>query len=188
MQDTSSTLIDRLTKLGYVGLFQGQDEAELDALWNENGAPQALDLLAVDPKAPALARFLAAEILFRKDRSYPPQEQKNLLAVIYASALTRNFTGTANPWGLPGILGSLLEEHIETLGEAAVTDLAGLLDDDKRVYYAGSQEATRGNSYGYRVKDLAAFYLSKIKGIPLTMEEDYRKRDKEIEKLKNTLR
>jgi hypothetical protein len=188
LKDTSTTLVEKLTKLGYVGLFQGEDEAELDALWSENGAPQALSLLAIDPKAPALARFLAAEILFCKDRSYPPRQQKGQLASVYAAALTRNFTGTANPWGLPGILGSLLEEHIEALGEAAVPDLAGLLDDDRRVYYVGSEEATLGNSFEYRVKDLAAFCLFKIKGMPSKMEEDSRKRDKEIEKLKNTLR
>ena len=61
------------------------------------------------------------------------------------------------------------------------------MDDDRRVYYAGSQEATFGNSYRYRVKDLAAFYISQIGNSPFEVDEAPRKRDEEIEKLKNTL-
>ncbi len=186
-RDTSS-LADRLMAIGYIGLFQGPDEEALRTLWNEPGVPEALATLAGDPEAPTLARFLAAEILFDKQEKYPPEEQKKQLASVYATALAQNFTEAANTWGLPGILGGLAGEHFEALGGAAIPELASLLDDDRRVYYEGSQEATLGSSYGYRVKDLAAFYISKIRNIPFELDEDPIKRDKEIEKLKSALK
>jgi hypothetical protein len=186
-QGNTSALANKLMKLGYIELFHGLDETALDTIWNEPGVPEALTTLAVDPGAPTLARFLAAEILFRKQESYPPEEQKKQLASVYATALAENFTEAANTWGLPGVLNGFAEEHFEVLGAAAIPELVKLVNDDKRVYYTGSQEATLGSSYGYRVKDLAAFYISKIRNIPFELNEDPRKRDKEIEKLKNSL-
>jgi hypothetical protein len=186
-QGNTSALANKLMKLGYIELFQGLDETALDILWNEPGAPEALALLAVDPKAPPLARFLAAEILFSKQESYPPEDQKIQLASVYATALAENYTGAANTWGFPGILSGLTGEHFEALGGAAIPELVSIMDDDKRVYYAGSKEATMGNSYGLRVKDLAAFYISKIRNIPFELDEDPHKRDQEIEKLKSAL-
>jgi hypothetical protein len=180
-------LANRLTELGYVGIFQ-QEESALEALWNEAGAPKALTALALDLDAPALARFLAAEIMFYKEETYPPAEQKKPLASVYATALAQNFTGAANTWGLPDVLDGFAGEHFLTLGETALPELTNLLNDDKRMYYAGSQEATLGHHYRYRVKDLAAYYISKIRNIPLELDEDPSKRDEAIEKLKDTVK
>lgn len=187
-QGNLSALANKLMNLGYIELFQGLDETALESIWNEPGAPEALAQLAVDPKAPELARFLAAEIMFHKQQAYPSENQKKQLAPVYATALAENFTGTANTWGLPDVLEGLAGEHVLALGETEVPELKKLLDNNNRVHYAGSQEATLGHSYGYRVKDLAAFYISKIRNIPFVMDEDPRKRDKEIERLKNSLK
>ncbi len=187
MPGDTSALAAKLTELGYVQIFQGGDEGALDALWNEPGAPEALARLAVDSEAPALARFLAAEVMFYKQNSYPREEQKRQLASVYAKALAENFTGAANTWGLPQVLDGFAGEHFLRLGESAVPELINLLADHRRLYYEGSQEATLGASCGYRVKDLAAFYLSRIKGFPLDMDQDSRKRDLEIERVKNSL-
>lgn len=183
-QGDSSALANRLMTIGYIELFQGTDENALNTLWKEPEMPESLAMLTIDPEAPALARFLAAEILFYRKEEYPPDESKKQLASVYASALARNFTGSANTWGLPNVLDGLTGEHFLALGEVAIPELTNLLDDDKRVYYEGSQEATVGHYYQYRVKDLAAYYISKIRGIPLELDKDPNKRDVEIEKLK----
>lgn len=186
-RDTSA-LADRLMAIGYIGLFQGPDEEALGTLWNEPGVPEALATLASDPETPALARFLAAEIMFYKQGMYLSKKQKKQIASVYATALAENFTGAANTWGLPDVLDGLAGEHLLALGEAAVPGLKTLLDDDRRVYYEGSKEATLGNSYRYRVKDLAAFYISKIRNISFKVDEDPNKRDQEIEKLKSAVK
>jgi hypothetical protein len=179
-----SALANKLIALGYVELFQGLDGTALDAIWTEPGASDALTALAVDCDAPTLPRFLAAEILFRKQESYPHEDQKELLALVYATALAENYTGAANTWGFPGFLRGLTGEHLETLGEAAIPHLVSIMDDDKRVYYVGSKEATIGNNSRYRVKDLAAFYISTIRKIPTELNEDPNERDLEIARLK----
>ena len=186
-QSDSSALANRLMTIGYIELFQGPDEDVLDALWKEPGVPESLATLTINPEAPALARFLAAEIMFYKQETYPPDEQKKQLASVYATALAQNFTGVANTWGLPDVLDGFAGEHFVALGEAAIAELASLLEDDRRVYYVGSQEATLGNSYRYRVKDLAAFYIGKIRNTPLELDEDPSKRDEEIEKMKSAV-
>ena len=180
-------LANRLIELGYIRFFQQPDENAVESIWNESGVPEALAALTIDPEAPTLARFLAAEIMFYKQERYPPDEQKNQLASVYATALALNFTGVANTWGLPDVLDGFAGEHFLILGEAAIPELVKLLDDDKRVYYEGSEEATLGHIYRYRVKDLAAFYIGKIRNIPLILGEDPGKRDEEIGKLKSAV-
>lgn len=181
-----ATLARRLVDLGYAGLFECPGE-HLDALWGEPGAPEALATLALDPEAPELARFLAAEALSRKQSGYPPEEQRRALAPVYAAALARGFTGPANAWGLPGEVGGLAGDHFVALGEGAIPELAALLDNRTRLFYEGSQEATLGNHYRYRVKDLAAFFAGEIRRAPFQVHEDPEARDEEIEGLKSSL-
>lgn len=181
-------LANRLTELGYIGLFQQSDDVALKDIWNAPGAPEALETIAVSSNAPKLARFLAAEILFYRDEAHRLEKHKQELARVYAIALADNFTEVANPWGLPGVTDGLAGEHLLAIGEPMVPELLHLLDNEKRVYYEGSQEATLGHHYGYRVKDLAAYYTSKIRNIPLELDEDASKRNEAIEKLKSTMK
>ncbi len=186
-QSDYSALVNKLMTIGYIELFQGPNEDVLDTLWKEPEVPEMLTTLTIDPKVPELAQFLAAEILFYKQVDFPHEEQKKQLASVYTTALAQNFTETANPWGLPSVLGGSTGEHLLALKEAAIPELVNLLDHDRHVYYAGSQEATLGSHYGYRVKDLAAYYISQIRGIPFEIDKDPNKRDEEIESLKSKL-
>ena len=78
-------------------------------------------------------------------------------------------------------------QHFVALGEPAVPALVSLLDDTTRLEYGGSKEATVGNSYAYRVKDFAAFYLSRIRNLPFDVVQDPAARDKAIDALRQAL-
>ncbi len=182
-----ATLSDELLAVGYDNFFHRMDEEALDRIWRAPNAMNRLAELALDVNAEPLARFLAAEILAHKHSLPEDVEKQTKLAELYATALAENFTGTANPWGLPGTLDGATGEHVVSLGEAAVPHLIGLLDNDARAFYEGSQEATYGNSYAYRVKDLAAFYISRIRDVAFAIDRDPDVRDREIAKLKQSL-
>jgi len=130
-------------------------------------------------------RFLAAEVLFWKMPGYPPEDDRSPLAPVYAAALRAARMG--NPWGLPGELDGPSGQHVVQLGAPAVADLIPLLGDSRRVPYAGSQDATFGNSYAYRVKDFAAFFIARVRNLPYTVHEDPRARDSEIDELRMAL-
>lgn len=181
----TAALAGRLTGAGYEALFLRLDTKELDAIWGEPGAPQALEALALDQGAPPEARFLAAEVLQHQGRAVSDPQGRAGLATAYAAALKGATLG--NPWALPGEVDGPAGEHLVDLGEPAVPALAPLLDDQRRVPYAGSEEATIGNSYAYRVKDLAAFFISRIRSLPYTPNEDPAARDAEIERLRAAL-
>lgn len=84
---------------------------------------------------------------------------------------------------MPGQLDGPSGKHVVQLGEPAVAALISLLDDGKQIDYGGSEEATVGNSYAYRVKDFAAFFISRIRKLPFTVVEDPAARDHAIEQL-----
>jgi hypothetical protein len=180
-------LVRRLTDLGYLELFQRFGEEAVDAVWATPGAPAELRRLALDPAAPMPARFLAAEVLFARQPGYPPETAKGDLAPVYAAALDENLPRMANPWGLPGQLDGPVGQHAVALGEPAAAALAGLLGDDRPIHYSGSEEATFGNSYRYRVKDIAAFLIASIRSLPFAVDRDPGVRDAEIERLRRSL-
>ena len=155
-----------LANLDYVELFLRTGTARMDRLWADANGPRDLEALAVDPNAAWQPRFLAAEILFRKLPDFPSGEQKPALAAPYLEALRA--ASIANPWGLPGELDGPAGRHLVSLGEVASSGLMTLLEDGRRVPYWGSQEAMLGNSYVFRVKDFAAFFLSRIRGVAST--------------------
>ncbi len=185
-------LAKRLEQLGYLELFQRMDTHELDAVWTTSGA--ALDPLVRAADQPGLARFLAAEILYARAPGYPPADARAALAEVYAAAMTQSGrTGTwrlaGNLWGLAyvdddvGTAGA----HLLALGRDAIPALRGLLTGTDVIVYEGSEEATIGNDQAYRVKDLAAYYLGRIVGAPVTFQRDPRARDREIAKLERSL-
>jgi hypothetical protein len=177
-----SNLAERLVKLGYVNLFMRLDAASADGLWNEEAGPEALLSLSLDESADVEARFLASEILFERRPDFPPDEARRTLGRVYAAALRLAELG--NPWGLPGEREGPSGQHLRKIGYPAAEALVDLLGDEREVRYAGSSEATYGNSFGYRVKDIAAFLLSRILGLPYVVKESPEARDKEISKLR----
>jgi len=176
---------DRLTSLGYSRLFLSLDDVAVDALWREPRAAEALAALVADTGADREARFLAAEILSRKQSGYPSPSESALLAPVYADALRH--AELANIWGMPGELDGPAGQHLVALGPAAVVALIPLLNDARTVIYGGSEEATIGNSYEYRVKDFAAFFIHRIGGSPYSLLNTPHERDAEIERLRTSL-
>jgi hypothetical protein len=170
-----------LAALSYLDLFMRAGTAEQDRLWNRSNGPDELEALAVDPSVSWEPRFLAAEILFRKRTSFPRNDQRAALVPVYVEALRHATMG--NPWGLPAKLDGDAGRHLVSLGEPAAVALESLLDDARRVPYWGSQEATLGNSFAFRVKDFAAYYISAIRGWPYVLHADPSARDEDIQKL-----
>lgn len=185
-------LIGKLVSGRYGDFFNYavRDDA-IAAVWAEPDSLARLEAIVRDRAAPMKARFLACEVLFEKHFVFVPEVGAAVVAEIYAHALVNDLTGMANSWGL-------LYEHNDEgpvgirfvmIGDAAIPALLGLLDDASRsLTYAGSEEATVGNAYGFRVKDYAAFYLGKIKRIPVAFHERPEDRDREIAALARTLR
>jgi hypothetical protein len=125
---------------------------------------------------------LAAEILFRKRDNFPRADQCEVLASAYVDALKGATIG--NPWGLPGELNGPAGRHLVSLGEPVAKGLESLLADDGAVLYIGSQDATWGNRFKFRVKDFAAFFLSTIRKLPYTLHTEPSARDADIQELK----
>jgi hypothetical protein len=70
-------------------------------------------------------------------------------------------------------------------GPAAIRPFAQLLDDATPIEYAGSREATFGNAYQFRVKDIAASLIARIIGADLPTAICASQRDREIEAIRN---
>jgi hypothetical protein len=184
---STDELIDRLVRGAYGDFFNyALREDAVAAVWAEPDSSERLQAIVRDRAAPMKARFLACEVLFDKQFTSVRGVGLPVVAEIYAHALAHNLTGVANSWGL-------LYEHddagpvgirFEMIGEPAVPALVGLLDDTSRpLRYAGSEDATVGNAYGFRVKDFAAFYLGRIKRISVAFHARPEDRDHEISAL-----
>jgi hypothetical protein len=180
----TNELARTLLSFGHVGLFMGLDATALDRVWGGPGAPERLRELILDDAADPEARFLAAEVLFARASGFPPDDLKPALAAIYTRAM--GSTEMANPWGLPGETDGA-GQHLLQLGDAVVGPLMDMLRDERPRVYAGSKDATVGNSFGYRVKDLAAFYLSRLLNLPYLVHQRPSERDTEIEALRAAL-
>ncbi len=178
-------LADALVSTGYTDLFLRADHDAMDRLWTEYSA-DGFERLIDDPAVGTQARFLAAEVVFAMAEQLPANCDRALVAAAYADAMAHDYMGVANPWGLPKQVGPV-GLHLFELGKVATPYLLPLLDDDARVYYGGSEAATVGNSYAYRVKDLAAAFLSAIELRPYGIVKDPVERDQRIEALRKLL-
>ena len=138
------------------------------------------------------SRFLAAEALFESDPDFPPDNLRATLARLYADALRHTADDEQRPWLRANAWGLLYAvddagpagSHFVRLGDAAIPELVALLDDTRRLVYAGSKDATVGNERGYRIKDAAAFYLGRILGGGVPFHQVLGERDAEIERLR----
>lgn len=185
----------KLINAGYAGLFLQGDMSLADTIWQKGKIKTKLEQIIFSESASGYGKFLAAEML-RKYKVGFKEADVPVLARVYSDMLKN--TGvkagkevrlTANLWGFlyemddPGYLG----RQLISFGNAAVPYLKELLEDEDPVLYEGSQEATLGNQYQYRIKDFAAFYLSKIMNIPVKFYQEIDKRDKETERLKEKI-
>jgi hypothetical protein len=169
----SSSLATQLTETGYESLFLTQDLSDLQALVDQFGEA-AFDDLVRDSTASYHPRLLAAEGLFALQKQ--PTASAAQLAQIYVAALEQQFLNIANPWGTPKALGNLSKRILE-FGADAVPFLIDLLGNTTVLSYAGSREATSGNLYQYRIKDLAASLICAIRGVTYVFQQDFGERD-----------
>ena len=183
----ATTLAGKLSHTTFLDLFQRLDREALDSVWEGGDAAAALEKIVHDKTADWHARFLAAEILFVKLPSYPPPDATADLVEVYAAALRNAPASMANPWGLPGRPDGQIAEHVLRLGDGAVASLSALLDDARPVTYGGSQEAAFGNSYRFRVKDIAAALIARIRALPFAAGTRPKARDAAILELRRFL-
>lgn len=162
----------------------------IDAIWSEPDSLSRLEAVAADEQAPLKARFVACEVMFEREDTGIDVVGQARVAGIYAAGLQANVTGMANPWGMPfeGYDYGPAGARLVGMGQLAVAALLPLLDDGRPgPVYEGSEEATVGNARGYRIKDFAAFYLSRITKTPMAWHPDPAERDVEIARLEQAL-
>ncbi|SET51934.1 hypothetical protein SAMN05216326_13227 [Nitrosomonas marina] len=195
-------VVEAITHERYVKLFLLGDESALKSIWRDGNNRAYLERIVQDKQFEDIARVVASEILYKEKPDYPPSEYDDALAYVYSQAL--RMTGNndvlvsklmGNQWGFlyhDDELGDagreILGRHLMATGNKSIPYLIPLLDDTNLILYEGSQEATLGNSFGYRVKDAAAYYIAKLLGIDIRFYQQIEDRDKEIKKLKSKLR
>lgn len=188
----SNTIIKKLVEDHYGEFFNYaiQDQI-ISTVWAEAGGVAPLKAIVINEDAPTKARLLACEVLMKNEFTFLRDEDVKIdrVAAIYTDALVKNTTGMANSWGLlyehddEGPIGIMLV----MLGEEVIPELVKLLDNETIYMYDGSETATVGNAYRFRVKDFAAYYICEIKNIEAVYHETHAARDEEIEKLKALL-
>ena len=188
MTAKSDTIARKLANDSYGYFFNYSIRDQIIAtVWAEAGGVAPLKAIVINEDAPLKARFLACEVLQQNQfTALRSRDTKTKVISIYAQALASNLTDMANSWGFlyehddVGPVGI----HLIMLGEEAIPELVKLLDNETIHQYHGSEEATVGNAYRFRVKDFAAYYVLEIKDIKPVYHETHAARDAEIEKLK----
>ena len=187
----SDPMVAKLASGSYGDLWNyAVRDSVVDAIWAEPDSLRRLEAIASDGGAPLAARFVACEVLYEREFTFLGVVGRERVAGIYVAAFQQNLTGMANSWGLlyEGDDYGPAGARLVGLGAAAIPALLPLLHDDHPgPIYAGSEEATVGNARGYRVKDYAAFYLSKIAKIPVPWHDAPAERDAEIARLEQAL-
>lgn len=178
----------RLQETGYAALFL---LGEASAFWQNGAHQRQLEEIAYSEQAPPKARFLAAEIL--RTNGISPQPR---LAQLYALALRHSAEEQTDHWQINANSWAELFDDTDTgplgnqltaFGTAAIPHLQPLLNDNNVVLYDGSEEATLGNAGRYRVKDFAAWFISKIMNIPFHLPHTHAERDLAIDQLKTSI-
>jgi hypothetical protein len=189
---TPDQLAQELREAGYEGLFQSGPRDAAPAAWDGGGNREALEAVVRSDDFGDLERVLAAEVLGRCAPDFPPEGWEETLGRVYARALALTGQGelTANDWGrlfqaqANGEPDGPLGAHLQAAGPAAVPHLAELLDDASPILYIGSREATLGPP-GYRVKDAAAYFISRIRGAEMAYPSAPAERDAAIDRLRD---
>ena len=164
---------------------------QVGALWRDYPDARAYTQIVEDAARPLPVRFAAALVLRSKSAAQFRRTARRALADVLAAALQRDLVGHAYPWGRLwagddplGLLGRMVVE----LGRPAIPPLVALLDDTApRDSYLGREEATEMAMRQYRVKDFAAFYISRITGLELPWQPELADRDQAIAQLRRQL-
>ncbi len=184
-------LAKKLLSPDFDGFFGYPTHDELvERTWDNGNAEAALLQLIADSTQPTRARLIAAEVMFAKNFIFMNQMKIPALAKLYCDALADDVIGTANPWGLLYDYDDAGEVGIrfQMMGKEAAPALLELLQDARPgPFYEGSKEATTGQMLHYRIKDFAAYYISKIYNYPLTYSAEFKDRDAAIALMRKAL-
>jgi len=165
--------------------FREEDVQELAAVPD---AEEALVAVARDDAATPVRRYAAAEALlegrFANWRSSP----LDCRAVAAALAVAMRHDTTHNRWGLPGYFTGRLGNQLLSLSGGVVEALLPLLDEHAELQIEGSEAATLQSAVHYRIADLAAYLLSRYRGLPWEPLTDVARRDEAIAALRASLR
>ena len=173
--------------LSYAKLLLSGSDNKADSIWSVANSREILECMVSDTMLEKRSRFFAAEILFTKSDWMPTGQMKADVALLYAEALLGNYAEKANPWGLPDDVG-MIGEHVVLLGDEAIKAYYPLLSCKTSVQYYGSKAATAGKIYKYRVKDIAATYISSLLKKTFHAERAPIFRDLQITRLKKAVR
>ena len=165
--------------------------SQVAAVWQDFPDAGLYTQLVEDAARPLPVRFAAVLMLRSKSAAQFRRTSRRARADVLAAALQRDLVGHAYPWGrlwggidAVGLLGSMVVE----LGRPAIPPLVALLDDTApRDSYLGREEATEMAMRQYRVKDFAAFYISRITGLDLPWQPELPDRDQAIARLRQQL-
>jgi hypothetical protein len=155
--------VNFLKATDYSSLFLRGMETLADSIWRLDSSRQILECIVAKSGVDNRSRFFAAEILFKHSDWKPEGQLKTNVALIYAEALKEDYTGVANPWGRPDDPGDI-GRHLILLGDETIKAFYPLLTCNTPLIYAGSKVATMAKRYKYRVKDVAATYISILLG------------------------
>lgn len=195
---SQTNLSDEIYELGFYKLFNFQDNTISDSIWDNGKNEQELLKIIEDTNANKISQVIASELLFNYSPSFPDEKMLQFLPKIYCNALQMSSCDiniynehlAANNWGFMYDFDSSGINHIGKLGnhllisgKDAIPYLMTLLEDESFICYDGSKEATMGNGLRLRVKDAAAFYISKLLNRSISYHESLVKRDYEISRL-----
>jgi hypothetical protein len=172
----TENLENRLVKSGYSKLFIHHDGAEAHAFWQSDGQ-LALESVATDTSASAVARMFACEIIYAVGST--PNLTQILQAEIYLRVLVSSGLDADNPWGKPEHLVGL-SARVTSLGKAALPALRPLLKNKRLLYYQGPRPHIKGKNNDPRVKDLAASMMCAVQNKPYSFQEKAKQRDRWI--------
>jgi hypothetical protein len=176
-------------------------------IWNQGKNKERLRTVIASNKTSKKGKFVAASVLLHLkqpiDSIYLPQvaqvyakhlkhSARDRLSSTYYSLLgshwgvlytQRYINGKRATYSYAGRAG----EQLIQIGKPAIPSLIKLLDDTNFYFFYEGSESTSNMDYQYRVKDFAAFFLSKITKVPWQFYLDKKKRDIEIERFKKEL-
>jgi hypothetical protein len=165
--------------------FREQDVRELAEV---PGAEEALVAVAGDAGARPALRYAAAEALLQGRFAGWRKSSEASRAVAGALAEAMRNDTTHNRWGLPGQFAGRLGEQFLSLPAGVVEALVPLLDEQAELNIEGSEAATLHSEAHYRVADLAAYLLSRYRGVPWEAHSEVTRRDRAIAQLRARLR
>lgn len=191
----SEDLRHELEMLHYWEIYQTNIDRHTD-LWKKGeNAPVLLEIIASENSSDSV-RFLAAEILWNGGGTIP-ENLYPILAKSYGKALAASdwnapdsslFQLSGNHWGFLNFQGmedhGMIGDHLLLLGEKMIPVLLSLLDHEGNITYEGSKDATTGNTAGFRIKDVAAYYLAEICGITYDYSRDRKEQHRRREELR----